>query len=331
MGSSCSSINNISTEFKDKPSGCVPCPEGNTPGNPGTFEDIHKKFENLNPKIFEGARILLKKNISEHFYVTHTFNMNSNMKSILLTNQFQKQYGYKFGAFYIGTKQVGNTEKYPVLYGDINPNGHLKATFIHTLGCRYRIKLCTNVKKSKFINSKASIEYRSDDFTLSVTLVDPIIFKQEGTLVLHFLQAITSRITLGVEIAYNAISSSNVGSKTNIAGAFRYSTGFRTISTTVGQAGVHICYHQKQSDQLQMGLEFQSNIIKKLTKFRLLYKLDIPQTNSIFKGFVDSEWKIGAVFEKKLYPIPKASLALSGILDHIEQTLHIGIGLIIEK
>jgi mitochondrial import receptor subunit TOM40 len=330
MGSLYSTSEKIQ-EYTNEPPGCILCPEGSTPGNPGTFEDIHKKFENLDPKAFEGARIVLLKKISKHFHVIHRFNINSNSKPFLLaSNQLQEENGYKFEASYTGIKKVGNTEKYPILYGDINPNGHSTATFIHTLGCRCRVKLFTRAKQNRFLNSKATIEYRSDDFTSSITLVDPNLLKLEGILVLHYLQAITSRITLGFEFAYNTISSCTEGSRTHIAGAFRYSTGFRTLSTTIGQAGVRICYHHKQSPQLQMGIEIQTNLIKNMSRCKILYQLNVPQADLIFRGFVDTDWKIGGVFEKKLYPIPEASLALSGILDHIEQSVRVGIGLNIE-
>ncbi|XP_058792184.1 mitochondrial import receptor subunit TOM40 homolog 2-like [Phymastichus coffea] len=293
MGSQFSRIKNVSTQYKDYPPGCVPCPHGNTPGNPGTFEEIHKKFDSLNPKPFHGEE------------------------------QFE---GYKFGASYVGTKRVGYAEKYPILDGEILPNGDLKANFVHTLGCRCRIKVSTQVKKRAYKNLKFTTEYRLDDLTLSATLVDPKILKQEGVLILQYLQAITPRITLGAEIAYNRIPNLSK-QQSNIACAFRYSTGFRTISATVSPAGFRLCYHQRQSSQLQMGVELQSNIIKPDCKARLFYQLHLPAADMLFKGFVDTHWKLGAVFEKKLYPIPEASLMLSALLDHSKQNVSVGIGL----
>lgn len=54
-------------------------------------------------------------------------------------------YGLKFGANYVGTKRVGLSEKYPIISGEIAPGGNMNANFIHTLGCRYRFKLSTQI------------------------------------------------------------------------------------------------------------------------------------------------------------------------------------------
>lgn len=331
MGTQFSRIKNVSTEYKDYPPGCVPCPKGNTPGNPGTFEEIHRKFDTLNPKLFYGVKIIKKIILSKHFDVTHTIGIKSD--SPLFSDdksQFEKEKqfeGYKFGASYVGTKRVGYTEKYPILNGEILPNGDLTANFIHTLGCRYRIKVSTDVKKCAYKNLKFTTEYRSDDLTLSVTLVDPKILKQEGVLIFHYLQAITPRITLGAEMAYNKIPKFVKDQQTNIALAFRHSTGFHTTSATVSAAGLRLCHHHRQSSNLQMGVELRANFIKADCNARLFYQLDLPKADLIFKGFVDNNWRMGAVFEKKLYPIPEASLMLSALLDHTKQNVSVGIGL----
>ena len=323
MGTSYTTIKNLSNEYKDYPTGCVPCPKGNKPGNPGTFEDIHKKFDDLEPKNFEGSKLEIKKILSNHFYAVHTLAMTP--KSLSLLGE-EKQDGYKFGASFIGTKRVGYKEKYPVVYGDITPNGNLTANFVHTLGCRFRIKLSTEVKKNKYKNLKATTEYRSDDLTISATLLDPLILKNEGVLLLQLLQSVTSRIALGAEIAYKKKSTPRE-EQINFACAVRYSTGFQTLSATFGQAGVRICCHHKQSHQLQMGVEFQANFITNKSKAKLLYHIDVPQADIICKGFIDTNWRVGAVFEKKLYPIPEASLILSCVIDHFEQDVCVGIGL----
>lgn len=336
MGSTYTRVKNLSNEYRDYPPGCVPCPKGSTPGNPGTFEDIHKKIDELDPKNFDGARLVLNKILSNHFSVTHTVAMNSTIPMILdaLNVKDDENDAYRFAASYTGAKKVGPREKYPLLYGDITPNGTLKAHFVHTLGCRTRIKHSAHVKRNKYTSVKTTLEYRSDDFTVSATLVDPKLLKAEGVVLLQYLQAVTSRITLGAEIACNRttrIPGPGTSIGTNIAGAFRYSTGFRTLSATLGEAGIRVSYHHRQSQHLQIGVEVQNNLVTKEVKARLLYRVDVPVADVVFKGFVDSNFasnfRVGGVFEKKLYPIPEASLALSGLLDHRKQIVSVGIGL----
>lgn len=320
-------VKNLSNEYKDFPPGCVPCPKGSKPGNPGVFDEIHKKFDNLNPHLFDGVRIIVKKILSNSFNVTHTLALCSQNSVQTISQIGEEKEGYKFASSYTGIKRVGYKEKYPILYGDITPSGNLTANFIQTIGCRLRLKFSTQVKRNKFKNSKTSIEYRSDDFTLTASLVNPYILKQEGVLLLQYIQAITSRTTVGLELACDRNSKLPGGHQANIAGALRYSTGFRTLSATFGKAGVRLCYHHKQSQQLQMGVEFKSNWRTRESEARIVYQLDMPLADLVFQGFVDTNWRVGAVFEKKLYPIPEASLAISGLIDHTKQNVNVGIGL----
>ncbi|KAL2728582.1 hypothetical protein V1478_006214 [Vespula squamosa] len=302
------------TEIPD----CIPCPntEDRKPGNPGSFEDLHKKVKDLYPQNFEGARLIIKKVLSSHFNVMHTITLSSVTPS-----------GYKFGASYIGTKAVGLHEKYPIVKGDIIPNGNMTANFVHTLGCRFRFKLSTQVANFKYKASSSSIEYRSNDYTLALTLANPKFLKQQGIVVLHFLQAITSRITLGAEVACLRNPKISGGQQTLMCVAFRYNTGPVTWSATLGEAGLHICYYRRASNQLQLGVEIETNMRIHESVATIVYQVNIPYADLIFKGIVNSESSIGCVFEKKLYPIPESSLIISGHLNHMNQQFRVGVGL----
>lgn len=113
--------------------------------NPGPLDEIHNKcksmlffefilhasyhfiFSDIFPTCFEGARVMLTRGLSNHFQISHTINMSSVTPS-----------GYRFGATYVGTKQLSPTEAFPILLGDIDPSGNLNATIIH--------QICTNVQ-----------------------------------------------------------------------------------------------------------------------------------------------------------------------------------------
>lgn len=185
---------------------------------------------------------------------------------------------------------------------------------------------------SIFINRKykafsTGLEYRSDDCTVALTLANPDVFRQHGTVVLHYLQAVTPWITLGSEIAYLRGSRIAGGRQTMMCAAFRHSTGPTTLSATFGEAGIHVCYHRQASEQLQLGVELETNTRIHESIGTIVYRLDVPYADFIFRGFVNSETSVGAVFEKKLHPIPEASLVISGFLNHKKQQFRVGIGL----
>jgi len=306
----------LPASLEDPP--CVPCFEkiDRKPGNPSSFEDLHAKTKELYPQNFEGAYLLLKKTLSKHFNVTYRMTLSS-----------VTPYGLKFGVNYVGTKRVGFSEKYPVISGEITPSGNLSASFVHTLGCRYRFKLATQIVDKRYKAFSSGLEYRSDDCTIAMTLANPDLARLHGTLVLHYLQAITPRITLGTEIAYLRGSLIPGGQQTVMCAAFRHSTGPTTLSATLGEAGIHVCYHRKASEQLQLGVEIETNTRIHESIGTIVYRVDIPYADFVCRGFVNSETSLGAVFEKKLYPIPEASLIISGFLNHKKQQFRVGIGL----
>ncbi|KAK2575731.1 hypothetical protein KPH14_012120 [Odynerus spinipes] len=297
---------------------CVPCPtvEDKKPGNPGSFEDLHKKVKDLYPQNFEGARLIIKKVLSSHFDVTHTITLSSVTPS-----------GYKFGVCYVGTKTIGFDERYPIVKGDIMPNGNVTANFVHALGCRFRYKLSTQIDNCKYKAFSSSIEYRTNDYTFALTLANPNIIKQHGTIVLHFLQAITSRITLGTELACLRDSRIPGGQQSLMCVALRYNTGPTTLSATLGEAGLHVCYYKRASPQLQLGVEMETNMRTHQSIATIVYEINLPNADLIFRGIANSETSFGCVFEKRLYPIPESSLIISGLLNHMKQQFRVGVGL----
>ncbi|CAL7934551.1 unnamed protein product [Xylocopa violacea] len=301
---------------------CVPClePIDKAPGNPGSFEDIHKKVKDLYPQNFEGARLTINKILSEHFNVMHSITLSAVTPS-----------GYKFGTKYVGTKLIGLNEKiyekYPIAVGEIMPNGNLTASFVHTFGCRFRYKLSAQIADGKCKASSSSLEYRSNDFTVAVTIANPRFIKGHGTVVIHFLQSITSRIALGAEIACLRGSKVPGGQQTVMCVAFRHSTGPTTLSGTIGEAGLHLCYHRRASSQLELGVELETNMRTHQSVATIVYQVNVPYADLIFRGIVNSETTVGGTFEKKLYPIPESSLVISGLLNHKKQQFRVGVGL----
>jgi mitochondrial import receptor subunit TOM40 len=47
--------------------------------------------------------------------------------------------GYRFGATYVGSKQTGPSEAFPVLLGDMDLQGNTAGTLLHQIG-KYRMK-----------------------------------------------------------------------------------------------------------------------------------------------------------------------------------------------
>lgn len=102
--------------------------------HPGTIEDLHKRCKDVFPNPAEGVRLIINKGLNNHFQVSHTLTMSNTMPS-----------GYRFGATYVGTNIVGPGEAYPVLVGEVDPNGNVNANIIHQIHPRIKTKLTAQV------------------------------------------------------------------------------------------------------------------------------------------------------------------------------------------
>jgi mitochondrial import receptor subunit TOM40 len=285
--------------------------------NPGTMEELHKKCKDVMPVYFEGAKLMVNKGLSNHFQVSHTINLTSTQPS-----------GYRFGATYVGTKQYSPTEAFPILLGDIDPSGNLNANIIHQFSPRVRCKFASQIQQSKIQVGQLTTDYKGDDFTASLTVGNPNIINNSGVMVAHYLQSVTKQLALGGELAYQYGPAVPGGQVAILSGAAKYGDENSIWSGTIGLAGVHMCYYQKASEQLQIGVELETNFRMQEATATVGYQVDLPKADLVFRGMADTNWNVAAVLEKKLQPLP-FSFALSGYLNHSKNSFRLGCGLII--
>uniref|UniRef100_A0A3P9HBM9 Translocase of outer mitochondrial membrane 40 homolog (yeast) n=1 Tax=Oryzias latipes TaxID=8090 RepID=A0A3P9HBM9_ORYLA len=137
--------------------------------NPGTYEECHRKCKEVFPLQMEGVRLVVNKGLSNHFQVSHTVTLSTLGDS-----------GYRFGSTYVGNKQTGPAELFPVLVGDMDNTGSLNAQIIHQLTKAVRTKIAIQTQQQKFVNWQCDMEYRGKDFTTAVTLGNPDVLVGSG-------------------------------------------------------------------------------------------------------------------------------------------------------
>nr|XP_040021278.1 mitochondrial import receptor subunit TOM40 homolog isoform X2 [Gasterosteus aculeatus aculeatus] len=282
--------------------------------NPGMYEECHRKCKEVFPLPMEGVRLVVNKGLSNHFQVCHTVTLSTLGDS-----------GYRFGSTYVGTKQTGPAESFPVMVGDMDNTGSLNSQIIHQLTSAVRSKIAIQTQQHKFVNWQCDMEWRGEDFTAAVTLGNPDVLVGSGILVGHYLQSITPALAMGGEVVYHRRPGEE-GAVTSLLGRY---TGDNCIATlTLGGAGAHATYYHKANDQLQVGVEFEANTRMQDTSASFGYQLDVPKANLLFKGTVDSNWVVGATLEKKLLPLP-LTLALGASLNHRKNKFQCGFGVTI--
>uniref|UniRef100_H3CD25 Translocase of outer mitochondrial membrane 40 homolog, like n=1 Tax=Tetraodon nigroviridis TaxID=99883 RepID=H3CD25_TETNG len=279
--------------------------------NPGAFDECHRKCKEVFPLQMEGVRLLVNKGLSNHFQVNHTVLLSSLGDST-----------YRFGTTYVGSKQTGPSEFFPVIVGDMDNSGSLNAQLIHQITPRIRSKVAFQTQQNKFMNWQGDVEFKGEDFTATLTLGNPDVLLGSGVVVAHYLQAVTPALALGGELVYHRRPGEE-GSVTSSVGRY---TGSNYIATvTLGSAGVHASYYHQANEQLQLGVEFEASTRMQDTSVSLGYQLDVPKANLQFKGSLDSNWVVGATLEKRLLPLP-LSLLLCTFLNHRKNQFQCGFG-----
>ncbi|XP_054164362.1 mitochondrial import receptor subunit TOM40 homolog 1-like [Oppia nitens] len=286
--------------------------------NPGPMEDLHKKCKDVFPMPFDGARLVITKGLSNHFQLSH---------NITMSNGVTVPPGYRFGATYIGTKQISPTEAYPILYGEMDPSGNLNSRLLHLIGDRLKLQIGAQIQDSKCVSSQLTTDYRGRDFTASMTFgnIDPI--NLSGVVVSHYLQNVTPNVALGGELAYQCGPHvpGNEVAVLSLAGRYTSPNNY-ILSGTLSNSGAHLCYYQKGGENIQVGVEVETNLRMMESTASFGYQVDLPKANLVFRGMVDTNWTVGAVLEKKLLPLP-FTFALSGQINHIKHATRIGAGL----
>jgi len=287
--------------------------------NPGTVEDLHSKCKEIFPMAFEGCKLLVQKGLSNNFQVSHSLTMSNVMPS-----------GYRFGATYVGaSKIISMQEAYPILIGDIDASGNLQANIIHAPSDNVRCKMMAAIQDQKWQSLQLTSDYKGSDFTASLTMGNPDFLSGTGMGIAHYIQNVTSKLALGTELAYQASPQIPGGHIGVLSVLGRYTGADYSLSATVSNSGsLHASYYQKCSQDLSVGAELETNIRMGQSVATVGYKVEMPRAGLNFKGAVNSDWKVTAVLEKKLLPIP-FTLALCGEINHPKSSFQLGAGLIV--
>uniref|UniRef100_A0A0K0EAM8 Mitochondrial import receptor subunit TOM40 homolog n=1 Tax=Strongyloides stercoralis TaxID=6248 RepID=A0A0K0EAM8_STRER len=289
----------------------------NNSTNPGSFDELHRKCRDIFPLCFEGAKVMLQKGISSHFQVSHTLNLSPSNT------------GYKLGATYVGYKQLGPGEAFPVLLGDTDVNGNTAATLIHQFGDNWRCRLQAQTEKNTLSASQGTLEYRGRLWTSALTAANVDVINDSGIVVLNYLRKLTKNVDVGAEFVHQYGIPTPARMMSVISYALRYTAKDFVTAATFGTSGLHLSYYHKQAENLAFGVEFETNLRVGETVTTIGYQAEIPEIGATMKASVDTNWSVGGVFEKRLSNKLPFTLALSGLWNHSKCQGKFGVGFIV--
>lgn len=233
----------------------------------------------------EGVKFIVNKGLSNYFQVNY-----------IVVFSIIGEFNYYFGVIYVGIKQLSFIEVFFVLVGDMDNSGSFNVQVIYQLGFGFRFKMVIQIQQLKFVNWQVDGEYWGFDFIVVVILGNLDVFVGLGIFVVYYFQSIMFCLVLGGELVYywwfgeEGIVMFLVG---------KYILNNWLVMVMLGQVGMYVIYYYKVSDQLQVGVEFEVSIRMQDISVFFGYQLDLFKVNFFFKGFVDSNWIVGVMLEKK--------------------------------
>lgn len=265
--------------------------------------------------IFDGIRLALNRPLTPHLQLSHSLSMNM-MSSC-----------YKFGANYMGTKQVSQVESYPVMASEIQCDGQLSANFIHLLTPRVKAKLVGTFARNQCTGSQMSLDYKGDNFTTTFTAANVDLVNNSGILVGHLLHQLSKNVSIGPELVVQyTTQDSNLRAISQLSIGGRYHVDKYHVDATLSMGGAHVSYYQKANENLHFGAEIMTDRSVNQSTAGFYYQYDLTKSHTTFRGSIDTAWNVGAVLEKRFFPLP-VTLSMSAVLNHIKNSTTVGLGL----
>ena len=147
---------------------------------------------------------------------------------------------------------------------------------------------------------------------------------------MQYLQNITKRLSLGAELLYQRdgkVKGMHM-SVLSLGGRYQADDWQCSATFTPDALGAHISYYHKILDNFKVGAELESSARMGESVTTVGYEYELPAANMMFRAQVDTNWNVGAVFEKRLMPLP-FTFTLCGVLNHLEQSYRFGVGMTI--
>ncbi|KAM7533047.1 hypothetical protein Aperf_G00000126214 [Anoplocephala perfoliata] len=283
---------------------------------PCALENIHNKAHDIFPIPFNGIKLLINKGLSPHFQVSHSLTLSSG-----------ESRGYRFGATYAGHNKVSETEAYPVLMSELQPNGQMQAQIVNQVAPNCRVRYIAQIQRFVMTNQQISGEICNDKWQAGLTVINPDLNRGEVMVAIDTMRKMSNRFYMGSMFFYN-YSRQLPGHDGIWSLGGKYVSTFWQFAATVRpfQLAFHSSFHMKVNENLQLAAEIESNFQQQSNVATLGYQYDLPKSNVIFKAQIDSNWNVAATLEKRLFPFP-FTFAISALGNSVASKYEVGVGL----
>lgn len=277
----------------DLPSGAI---------NPGLLRYIHNAARYRLPQCFEGACVSVKQNSTNNWVLGHSLSFSSVSPG-----------GYKLLLSYVDKSKP---PALPYFVMEAAPGGQMSCEMRVGPTQGTRATIVAQIADAQFYSFESILDAYFNSFTASIIAVN------REFIALHYLQAITDQISLGAEI----VARGHTAELSSASGAGRWVNENHSISATLGNRGIDLCYARAIKPYLTVAAMLEVGFAVRRAVATLAYEWRTDEWT--VRGSADSDGLVGATLQRALGG-KRAHLAcaISALLNHPNDKFRLGFGI----
>ncbi|XP_013176072.1 PREDICTED: mitochondrial import receptor subunit TOM40 homolog [Papilio xuthus] len=269
--------------------------------NPGLLRHLHNAARYRLPQCFEGACVSVKQSSASNWIFGHSLSFSSVSPG-----------GYKVLLSYLDKDKPTDL---PYFVMEAAPGGQLSCEFRVGPTQATRATVVAQIANGKFDSFESIVDAYFNSFTASVIAVN------REFIAIHYLQAITERLSLGAEV----VGRGRAPELTATSAAARWAGEEHSVSATLGSRGLDLCYarvlrpHLTAAAMLEVGFAIRKAVATLAYEWR--------SDDWTVRASVDSDGLVGATLHRALGGRrAKLACAISALLNHPNDKFRLGFG-----
>ncbi|CAH0405257.1 unnamed protein product [Chilo suppressalis] len=270
--------------------------------NPGLLRYIHNAARYRLPQCFEGGSVSVKQSQRCNWVLGHTLSCSSVSPG-----------GYKVLLSYVDKEKPSGL---PYFVMEAAPGGQMSCEVRVGPTLSTRATVVAQIADAEFYSFESIFDAYFHSFTASIIAVN------KEFIALHYLQAITEQVSLGAEV----VARGHAVELSSASGAGRWATEDQSISATLGNRGLDLCYARVIRPFLTVAAMLEVGFAIRHAVATLAYEWRTEEWT--VRGSADSDGLVGATLQRALGgKHAKLACAISALLNHPNDKFRLGFGI----
>ncbi|XP_030025212.2 mitochondrial import receptor subunit TOM40 homolog 1 [Manduca sexta] len=268
---------------------------------PGLLRHIHNAARYRLPQCFEGACVSVKQNSKNNWILGHSISFSSVSPG-----------GYKVLLSYVDKSKPSAL---PYFVMEAAPGGQMSCEVRVGPSQGTRATVVAQIADAELYSFESILDAYFDSFTTSIIAVN------REFIAVHYLQAITEQLSLGAEI----VARGHTAELSSASGAGRWAVEDHSISATLGNRGLDLCYAKAIKPYLTVAAMLEVGFAIRRAVATLAYEWRTEEWT--VRGSADSDGLVGATLQRALGgKRAQLACAISALLNHPNDKFRLGFG-----